>query len=80
MNKDDWSELSNWEIAQIISNMKPRLWFRLWMGFKDWLYKHSYRYRRHCTIHHTTNAPRSEPAPPLTLEGMIKHVDDIKRD
>ena len=78
LKDQDWANMTNRDIAEVIARMKPRLWFRAWMHLQNVLFKYSKRWRRHHVLHHTTNAPESQPSEPLTLEDIKMMLEKLK--
>lgn len=79
LKDQDWSNMTNRDIAEVISRLKPKLRYRLWHHAARVLWRVSKRYRRHCILYHCTNAREPKPSEPLTLEDIRKHLENMSR-
>ena len=75
----DWSNMTNRDIAEVISRLRPKLRYRLWHHVARVLWRASKRYRRHCILYHSTNAPEPRASEPLTLDDIRKHFKNMGR-
>lgn len=64
LKDQDWSNMTNRDIAEVIAHLKPKFRYRMWYHIDRVLFRISRRYRRHCLLHHTTNAPPKTTSTP----------------